>query len=41
MILNIKIIESLSESAGEMYTLIDLVGFDEEFTSKIMEGSSF
>jgi hypothetical protein len=41
LIVNIKVSDSTSEGHGKMFSFIDLVGFDEKFTSKIMEGSSF
>lgn len=41
LIVNVKVCDSTSETQGRMISFIDLVGFDEAFTQKIMDGSSF
>ncbi|CDW77805.1 kinesin motor domain containing protein [Stylonychia lemnae] len=41
LILNIKVADSTSENSGKMISFIDLVGFDDSFTEKIMNGNSF
>eukprot|EP00347_Sterkiella_histriomuscorum_P017550 403348912 len=41
LIVNIRVIDQVSECQGNIYSFIDLVGFDEEFTEKIMNGNSF
>lgn len=39
--MNIRINESTSEKQSTQISFIDLVGFDDEFTNKIIQGSSF
>lgn len=43
LIVNIKLVDPLSESMGrgKVISFVDVVGFDEGFTSKIVEGRGF